>query len=201
MKKQFRIRKLFFGLILALICFIFPSCFSSSKILVENDIVYSTKRIELKYFCRGNSWRSPLLYLEQSVTKEIKTNNESTIKVYDVVALTSSSFKLEDKVFMIIDNNVYPMPIDLIEYENAKSITENSENILTSDSTTISVNTGYSENNKKFTRFNYTLSNEIIDKIKNSDQVLFRYYAGPSMLTVKLKDKYLRKLKTLIDTL
>jgi hypothetical protein len=199
MKKRFRIAILFSGLILTLISFIFSSCFSSSKIVVQNDIVYSTKRIELRYLCRDNDRRSPLLYLEQLIVKEIKSDNEESIKIYDILALTSSSFKLEDKVFLIIDSDVYPMIIDIIEYENAKSITPNTENILAADSTTVSVVTGYSENNKKITRFSYKLSEEIINKIKNSDQVLFRYYAGPSMLTVKLKDKYLRKFKKLID--
>jgi hypothetical protein len=199
MKKRFRIGILFSGLILTLISFIFSSCFSSSKIVMQNDIVYSTKRIELRYLCRDNNRRSPLLYLEQLIVKEIKSDNEKSIKVYDILALTSSSFKLEDKVFLIVDSDVYPMVIDIIEYENAKSITPNTENILAADSTTVSVVTGYSENNKKITRFSYKLSDEIISKIKTSNHVLFRYYAGPSMLTVKLKDKYLRKFKKLID--
>jgi hypothetical protein len=139
MKKRFRIGILFSGLILTLISFIFSSCFSSSKIVMQNDIVYSTKRIELRYLCRDNNRRSPLLYLEQLIVKEIKSDNEKSIKVYDILALTSSSFKLEDKVFLIVDSDVYPMVIDIIEYENAKSITPNTENILAADSTTVSV--------------------------------------------------------------
>ncbi len=199
MKKGFRIRILISGLMLSVVCFIFSSCFFTPKILIEDDIVYSTKRIELNYLCKDKDRRSPLLYLEQSIIKEIKTNKETTIKVYDVLSLTSSGFKLDDKVFMIVDNNVYPMTIDNIEYEQSKSISENSEDIITSDSTSISVVTGYSENSKKITRFSYKLSDEIINKIKNSNQVLFRYYAGPSMMTIKLKDRYLSELKELID--
>ena len=199
MKKQFRTRILTSLLILSLICFIFSGCFSTGKIVVQNDIVYSTKRIELKYIIRDYDRRSPLLYLEQSIIKEIKNNNETTIKVYDILGLTSSGFKLEDKVFMIVDSNVYPMAIDIIDYEHAKSITANTQEILTSDSTKVSVLTGYSENNEKITRFSYKLSDEMISKIKNSNQVLFRYYAGPSMMTVKLKNTYLRKVKKIIN--
>ncbi len=85
--------------------------------------------------------------------------------------------------------------IDAIEYEYTKSITEDTENILTSDSTSVSIVTGYSENNNKITRFSYSLSDEIVSKLKYSNLVLFRYYAGPSMLTVKLKNRNLSKLK------
>jgi hypothetical protein len=199
MKKQLRKRTIYAGLIIVLALSIFSGCVSTNRMVVEDDIVYSTKRIELKYLCKDYNRRSPLLYLEQSIIKEIKANKETSIKVYDILALTGSSFKLEDKVFLIVDKVVYPMAIDIKEYENAKSITANAEDVLTSDSTTVSVTTGYSENNRKITRFSYRLSDEIINKIKNSDEVIFRYYAGPSMLTVQLKNKYLRKFKILID--
>jgi hypothetical protein len=193
------IKRSIYLLVTMLVCSIFQSCLSINKIIEENDIVYSTKRIELKYFCHDHNRLSPLLYLEQSVIKEIKANNEISYTVYDVLSLSSSSFKLENKVFIIIDNAVFPMTIDSKEYENSKTISENIEDVRTSDTTKVSVVTGYSENNKKITRFSYKLSDEIITMIKKSNQVFFRYYTGPSMLTVRLKEKNLRKIKYLIN--
>ena len=182
-----------------LISVIFQACLTTNKIVEENDLVYSTKRVALKSSYYEHTRRSPLISLEQSIVKEIKANNETSYKVYDILSLTSSSFTLENKAFMIIDNDVFPMPIDNKEYENAKTITENRQNVLTADSTTVSVVTGYSENDRKITRFSYMLSDEVIARVKNSNQVLFRYYSGPSMLTVRLKEKNLKKLKGLID--
>lgn len=182
-----------------LISIMFIGCISSSRIVVQDDIVNSSKRLELRYLIRDFNKRSPLLYLEQQLVKEIKSDNKYSIKVYDILTLNSSSFKLEDKVFLIVDKSVYPMALDIIEYDNVKSITSNTKDILTSDSTKVSVVTGYTENNNKITKFSYKLSEELINKIKTSKQVSIRYYAGPSMLTVKLKDKNLRKIKKLID--
>ena len=191
MKKQIKFQLLF------LICFSLSGCYSP-KIVVKEDIVFSTRRIELEYLCWDEDNRSPLINLEQSIVKEIN-RDETTIKVYDKLTMKSSGFKLEAKVFMIVDNKVYTMTIDYIEYEHAKNMIENTEEILQSDSTKVSVVTGYSESNKKITRFSYKLSDDLISSIKNSNEVIFRYYAGPSMLTVKLKNKQLIKLKELID--
>lgn len=199
MNNKLKTKTSFSLLAIILLYSIIQSCGTSTKIIVQNDIVYSTKRIELKYSSKDVNRRSPLLFMEQSVVKEIKANDEITYQVFDVLTMNSSSFKLEDKVFLIIDNDFFPMQIENKEFEYAKSFTQNTQNILTSDSTTISVVTGYSEDNRKITRFSYKLSTDIINKLKNSNQVIFRYYSGPSMISVEIKDKNLRKLKALIE--
>ena len=125
MKRQLITRTIYSGLIITVISLIFSSCVLTNKIIEENDIVYSTKRIELKYLCKDYNRKSPLLYLEQSIIKEIEANKESSIKVFDILALTGSSFKLEYKVFLIVDNDVYPMVVDNKEYELSKTITAN----------------------------------------------------------------------------
>lgn len=185
------------GIAFFLSLFLF-GCRVANKIYEENDIVYSTKRIELKLAYRWHQRKSPITYFEQSIIKEI-SNNGTTYKVYDALILTSLSYQLEDKVFVIIDNEAFAMEIDKKEYENTKEIEEKKEDIATSDSTSISVVTGYSENNRKITRFSYKLPDKMIGKIKNTDQVLFRYYSGPDMLTITLDRRKLKKLKQLID--
>lgn len=185
-------------LVWILVSSVFQDCVGTNKIIEENDPVYSAKRISLKYICRDADRRSPLLYLEQSIVKEIQPNKKTTYNVYDILVLNSTSFKLENKVFLIVDNDVFPMTLTKVEYENSKTISENRSDVMTSDSTSVSVVTGYSENNRKITRFSYELSDKIINRIKTSSHVALQYYAGPSMLTVKLKDKNLKKLKELI---
>ena len=91
------------------------------------------------------------------------------------------------------------MVIDRIELENVRSISENTSSISTSDSTSVSVVTGYSENNRKITRFKYKIPVTTIAKIKESNQLSLRYYSGPSMISVKPKKKSINKLKQLIE--
>ena len=185
-------------LIVVLFCFSLLGCKVTNKIYEENDIVYSTKRIELKLDHHLQNQRSPLTYAKQSIVKEISENG-TVYKVFDALILTSLSYQVEDKVYIIIDNEFFAMEIDKKEYEHTREIVEQKEDIATSDSTSISVVTGYSENNRKITRFSYKLPDNVIKKIKNTNRVLFRYYSGPDMMTITLDGRKLKKLKQLID--
>lgn len=183
------------------ICSLLQGCCSLNKIRSEEDIVNSSKRITWHNTYFGYNNFSPLDFLDQSIVKEIKANKEITYKVYDVLTLNNKSFQVEDKVFVIIDSTVYSMKLDGKEYSNERNFTEDKKNIQTSDSTKISVTTEYSENNKKITRFSYELNSEIINKLKSAKQILFRYYSGPSIITVGLQKKKLDSLKKLLDIL
>jgi hypothetical protein len=184
---------------LMLVSITLQSCFTTNRIYSENDLVYSSKRFELKYYVKDRDRRSPLYNLTQSIVKEINAQNEISYSAYDVLTLSSSSFKLDDKVIFIIDNEVYPMLVDEIELENVRSITESTSDISTSDSTTVSVVTGYSEDNRKLTRFTYKIPLTTIEKIRESNEFFLRYYSGPNMITVKPKNRSMNKLKQLID--
>jgi len=113
--------------------------------------------------------------------------------------MSSSSFKLEDKVFLIIDGEPFQMTLSSKELDTHRSISEDKTSVLASDSTSISVTTGYSENNSKIVRISYNISGDIISKIKSSNQIMLRYYSGPSMITVRMGYQTLKKLKHLID--
>jgi len=175
------------------------SCSTYNKIYSEDDIVYSTKRFELKYDYKDRDRQTPVYLFTQSIVKEADQNNNVSYRAYDVLFLTSSSFNLDEKVILIIDNKPFPMVIDKAELENVKTISENTTDIQTSDSTTVSVTTGYSENNRKITRFSYKIPVSTIMEIKEADQLSIRYYSGPSLITVKPKKLSIKKIKELID--
>jgi len=185
---------------IALVSITLQSCFTTNRIYSENDLVYATKRFELKYYVKDRDRRSPLYKLTQSIVKEINVRNEISYTAYDVLSLSSSSFKLDEKVIFIIDNEVYPMLVEEIELENVRSISESTSDISTSDSTSVTVVTGYSEDNRKLTRFSYNIPLTTMEKIKEADQFFLRYYSGPNMITVKPKRISMNKLKQLIDT-
>ena len=200
MKKQIKFGVPYQGIVIGLVCTMLSSCSPYNRIYSEDDIVYSTKRFELKYDYKDRDRRTPIYFFTQSIVKEIDQIKNVSYRAYDVLFLTSSSFKLDEKVILIIDNKPYPMVIDKIELENVKTISENTSDIQTSDSTTVSVTTGYSENNRKITRFSYKIPISTIMEIKKSNQISIRYYSGPSMITVKPKNQSIKKIKELIDT-
>ena len=200
MKKQIKFGVPYQGIVIGLVCTMLSSCSPYNRIYSEDDIVYSTKRFELKYDYKDRDRRTPIYFFTQSIVKEVDQNNNVSYRAYDVLFLISSSFKLDEKVIMIIDNKPYPMVIDKIELENVKTISENKTDIQTSDSTSVSVTTGYSENNRKITRFSYKIPVSTIMEIKKANQISIRYYSGPSMITVKPKNLSIKKIKELIDT-
>jgi len=199
MKEQVKFDVIYQVMVIGVVCIMLSSCSTYNKIYSDDDIVYSTKRFELKYYCKDRDRRTPIYFFTQSIVKEVDQNNNVSYRAYDVLFLISSSFKLDEKVILIIDNKPYPMVIDKIELENVKTISENTTDIQTSDSTTVSVTTGYSENNKKITRFSYKIPVSTIMEIKKANQISFRYYSGPSMITVKPKKLSIKKIKELID--
>jgi hypothetical protein len=199
MKKQSKFSVPYQVIGIALVCTMLSGCSTYNNIYSEDDIVYSTKRFELKYDYKDRDRRTPIYFFTQSIVKEIDQNNNVSYRAYDVLFLTSSSFKLDEKVILIINNKPYPMVIDKIELENVKTISENTTDIQTSDSTTVSVTTGYSENNRKISRFSYKIPVSTIMEIKKADQLSIRYYSGPSMITVKPKKLSIMKIKELID--
>ncbi len=100
------------------------SCSTYNRIYSEDDVVYSTKRFELKYDYKDRDRRTPIYFFTQSIVKEVDQNNNVSYRAYDVLFLISSSFKLDEKVILIIDNKPYPMVSDKIELENVKTISE-----------------------------------------------------------------------------
>jgi hypothetical protein len=187
-----------FTLLSAAVAVILSAC-TTNRIFTENDIVYSTKRFELKYNVRDKDRRSPLLFFTQSIVKENNPIKGLSYTAWDILDLTSSSFKPDEKVYFIIDNEPYPMAVEKIELENTRNISEESSALSTSDSTSVSVVTGYSENNRKITRFSYKIPPEVVEKIKGSGQFMIRYYSGPNMITVKPKNRSLKKIKELVN--
>ena len=142
MKKQIKFGIPYHAIAIGLVCTMLSSCSTYNKIYSEDDIVYSTKRFELKYDYNDRDRRTPIFFFTQSIVKEVDQNNNVSYRAYDVLFLISSSFKLDEKVILIIDNKPYPMVIDKIELENVKTISEDKTDIQTSDSTTVSVTTG-----------------------------------------------------------
>lgn len=183
--------------ILIIFGLVFSSCVYN-KIIEQNDIVNSTKRIELKFSYDNQRMGSPLLHTKKSFVKKM-TETDTIFELYDVLIMNSTSYRLEDKVFVLIKDKVFSLEIEQKEYENSKEIKEKREDVETSDSTTMSVVTGYSENNRKITRFMYILPGKLIEEIKNTDNIQFRYYSGPDMITVSLRGNKLKKLKEMIS--
>lgn len=176
----------------------FHSCMRSGKLVEEVDLVRSSNRISYTYTSKPNKRKSPLHSVKQTIVKEIKVNEEAIYKVYDVLYQSVDNFNLEDEVYHIYDDEVFTITLGEIENANLKTKSPISANMPTSDSTSMSVITGYNELNSKISKFNYTLTQEMVNKLTKARKMKLRYYAGPNMFTVEIKENNLEKLKSLI---
>lgn len=199
MKRFHSTRKVLIAFCLFISPVLFIACGTSMQIIEENDVVYSTKRISLNYNLRMDYFRSPISMIRQSIVKEINQYKDITYTVFDQISMSSTSFNLQQKVYLIVDNEVFTMTLNKIESEISENISEDKAEILTADSTTVSVVTGYSVNNTKNIRFSYNLPKEAINKIRQTNYVIFRYYAGPSMIDARLEGERLNLVKELIN--
>ncbi len=186
------------NLTFALLILLLNSCTLQTQIISETDLVHNTERSQLKLNYPSQRHYSPMSSAEQSIVK-ISSVDCTTYEVYDVIHLYGKSFNLKNEVYIIIDDQAYPLEINTIEREHVHEISENTENIMTADSSSISVVTGYSEDNRKISRVSYNLPQDFVDKMAKAEHVIFRYYAAPDMISLELKGYKLKRFKQFVN--
>ena len=190
--------------IVSFLVIMLSGCFpllTNSRIIQEEDIVKGTKRMELRHMGRNVSKNLSYFTMSQAVVFELKSGEKEEVNVYDFLKAGGSSYKVDQKVFLIIEDDVIPLQLYSAEYDYVKSISENTDEVATSDSTSVTVVTGYTEHHNKVTRFHYSFSPETLEKIKTSKEVFFRYYSGPNMYTIKMRKSALKKYKKLLGNI
>lgn len=178
----------------------FQSCMLFRGILVEEDIVYSTKRIRADFgYLAAREIYSPLIQLHQTIIKETKPNTLDHYQSFEWIKLRINSFRLDNRVFILIDSAAYQVHVESVEFERVSNIEEKRKDVMTVDSSKVSVVTGYEQNQSNDYRLSYSIEPTLIEKIKTANKVSFRYYTGPDMITVSMGRFNLTTLKKLID--
>ena len=186
---------------LLLIILFMSSCkyiFNYPRVIKRTDEVKNIKTIHFKNTYYPRERRSPLHKVSKHFYKEIRPNGTSTFFVYDVLELKLSASIISDTVYLITDDEIFPIKIQKQKIYTRTERTENTSTILDADSTEHTVVTGYDVQNWQIEKIKYQLHTPEIEAIKNARKVKFRYYSEPDMITVCIKDLYLIKLKQLI---
>lgn len=186
--------------IILLFTLIFHSCMVIEPTMsVSYDQVKGKTRIQKNfYYLFPLEKNTPFQKLKQVLSKEISENGETSYYLYDVVSLSSESFSLSNEVFLLIDEAIYEIKPMAIEQEARHHISALTEAVTTADSTSVNVVTGYQKDHWRDEKIKYQLNEDHISAIKVADNVKFRYYAGPHMMTLVLKTTRLEKFKEVI---
>lgn len=171
----------------------------ASPIYIERDAATQARYVKLKIHLKDNRKYEP--YYRQTLTfvKESTHKNTVSYVLYDAIKLLESSFDIDtEKMYLIVDNEVFPMTNSYEKQYNNRSIHKNTQEVMQADSTKISVVTGYDEVTKKVYQMTHSLSSEMIRCIENARIVILRYSAGPDLINSEIEGRDLKHLKQLI---
>ena len=176
------------------------SCsFRLKRVFVENDSTQSLKRVRAElYHTRDQERRTPFYSSVQTILKEDSAGLATRYKVYDVLRLNPNAFNLNDTIYVLVDGKSTPLTIESMQVENFSHLSEDTETMLTADSSKVSVITGYKQHQVKVFKISYELCAEVIEKIKQAEDIRFRYYAGPNMITLRVRGRNMNTLQKVI---
>ena len=186
--------------IIFVIAMLFMLSACSPSVYIEKDKVTDVQFVKLKMDLYGNASNEPYYRQELTVVKEIDKNDSVSYRLYDVNTMKDKSFELDSKkMYLIIDDDIYPLENDYEKRYNDQQISEKKEDVMKSDSTKISVVSGYNVVNEKVYQMIHPIANETMAQISHAREVALRYTAGPDFLNSEIQGRNLINLKILIN--
>ena len=134
-------------------------------IYVENDKIMKSRKVTYEAYFVSNQRYEQSYSQKITFLKETDRNSITNYTLYDVITLPVESFDLDDKMYIVADDNVIKLPVSTQNQYNTKNINEQKNEILQSDSTKITVVTGYDVVNKKTIQMTHPINDDILQKI------------------------------------
>ena len=166
-----------------------------SGIFVENDRVMKTRKVTYETYFVSNQRYEQSYTQKITFLKETDRNSITNYTLYDVITLPVESFDLDDKMYIVADDNVINLPVSTQNQFNTKKINEKKDEIMKSDSTKVTVVTGYDVVNKKTIQMTHPINDDILQKILQAHELHLRYYVGPNAINSEIKGTKLRNIK------
>lgn len=135
---------------------------------------------------------------QQRTIKYTEKSGVVHIEIFDMLKMKYNNFQLEPNVYIVLDDSSFQVPFTSLTIEKQASIEEDTEDILTADSSNITVIIDYTLNQHKIISSTYHLNREQASAIVNTSELSYRYYYGPEIIDLKLSPTRLNKLKELI---
>ena len=124
-----------------------------------------------------------------------------TLNAYFVLNRSSSSFKLERGCFIKASGKSYETDIENQETTNRSQLMAMTQSSSVKDSTKIKSETKTISNSYDYyeEKFVIHFAPKMIESIKNTDELIFRYYLGPNQATFRITGPQLKRIKKLIS--
>lgn len=171
----------------------------TSRWYKENDLVKNTTRNVLHLYNYSYN-KSALAYAGKKIVFEKNNKNELSAAVNDNLSLHFPSRSINSEIYWIVDNEVFAIETDYLDYHHHTSIEEDKSEILTADSSKVAVVTGYTERKYDISNLSYSLPSLLLEKLSNAKSVIVQYYAGAEMIQIKLSRKQVKRLKKIFQS-
>ncbi len=166
-----------------------------------DDEFRSNKKLIARILLRPEERRTEISSAYIIIEREI-SEKQDNVKAYVVVARSSTSFKIENTGYLKADNQSFELnisnPVSEYKSKNETSVSAYSK----TDSTGVSTGqtTDIDERTWIDDKFVFSLTPEMIAKIKKSSEIIFRFYFGPIPATFRISgSKFNPIYKVLVD--
>lgn len=159
---------------------------------VQSQFDIATNTQNFRWDHRIYGFTPPLVTLEQSFVKQLHENQQPQYRLFDVIILKPNQFRLEDKMYIILDDKPFSLHVQRRE-DDMK---------IVHDDPTDALGLGSTERRHPVIRLEYILAYEIVEQMKSAKSIQFRYYSGPDIITISfLPEKVLQLQKLLASVL
>ena len=167
----------------------------TGRVVRERDQIRNITRVRLNLEHTNAEERlSPFINTKQSFLKEFQHEGGEAITVFEVFRMQPNSFPVENTIYIATGNTSIAILTTRIDFtEVARHITTESNADGTSPQAVQLIN-------YVATRFSYNLSPQVVELIKSSNRIYFRYYSGADMVTIRLSHADIRNLRRFLNT-
>jgi hypothetical protein len=172
----------------------------SSRVYHNIDPVRQTDRYRVEFLLRSIEYRTPMSLLEKSFLKVIdKTGTKVNYTIYDQLSMRTSAGQINDTVFIMVDGQVFPKKTEGLTLVKRSGVSTSTEQVMTADSTLVDIVSGVETQTWKEASFHYSISPLLAAKMRAAADMRFIYYIGPHIITTKLDQRQLKRLRKLIE--
>jgi len=153
-----------------------------------NDEFKNSKKLIARVLLDSKERRTEINSAYIIFDREISDKQDIT-KAYLVISRTSSSFKVEKSGFLKADDKTFDIEISQAESEYKSKNETSVSTFAKTDSTGVTTGqtTEIEEHSWIDDKFMFTLTPEMISAVKESNEVVLRFYFGPIPATFKIK--------------
>ena len=159
---------------------ILSGCSFTSRIITEYDFVRAETNLSYFYYSYPKERSAGIETFKKTIIKRVDTAGNDSYEVFDFFTLNENTYHFKEEVFIIVDSVVFNIKLESFWLDN--KINRDEESVTY----------------KPLIRINYLLDDEVIERIKVSTEVIFRYYLGPQMITLRMNKRQLKKLQEII---